>query len=241
MEDKEAMQKQVRAALEHQAHIDPFTHAIAIDYADGVLTLEGEVPHVGAKKLALEAAAAVPAVRGIVDRLRVTPGERVGDGAVRDAFCKELLGDLDFVNCSVLIRNKGGIEILRDATDEPSGSIEVSVEDGVVTLTGQVISLSHKRVAGVLAWWARGCRDVVNGLEVAPPEEDTDDEVTDALRLVLETDPMVDADQIGIRTRNRVVTLEGAVASDEERKRAEFDAWCVFAVNRVVNRLEIRP
>jgi osmotically-inducible protein OsmY len=76
---------------------------------------------------------------------------------------------------------------------------------------------------------------------VVPPEEDSDDEVTDALRLVLETDPLVPADQIGIRTRNHVVTLEGVVTTEEEKKRAELDAWYLFAVDRVINHIEVRP
>ena len=80
-----------------------------------------------------------------------------------------------------------------------------------------------------------------NGLEVVPPKEDSDDEVTDALRLVLETDPLVPADQIGIRTRNHVVTLEGVVTTEEEKKRAELDAWYPFAVDRVINHIEVRP
>ena len=138
------------------------------------------------------------------------------------------------------MRAKGQVETLRAPIGNSSGSIELSVETGVITLTGQVISLSHKRLAGVLAWWARGCRDVVNGLEVVPSEEDNDDEVTDALRLVLETDPYVHADQIGIGTRDYVVTLEGVVASEEERQRAETDAWCLFAVDKVINHIEVR-
>jgi osmotically-inducible protein OsmY len=132
------------------------------------------------------------------------------------------------------------VDTLREAIGESSGSIEVSVEDGVVTLTGQVISLSHKRLAGVLAWWARGCRDLVNGLEVVPPEEDNDDEISDALHLVFETDPFVHADQIGISTRNGVVTLQGVVTSEQERKRVEWDAWCLFAVDKVINHIEVR-
>ena len=82
---------------------------------------------------------------------------------------------------------------------------------------------------------------MVNGLEVVPPEEDSDDEVTDALRLVLETDPLIPADQIGIRTRNHVVTLEGVVTTEEEKKRAELDAWYLFAVDRVINHIQVRP
>lgn len=66
-----------------------------------------------------------------------------------------------------------------------------------MTLEGRVVSLSHKRLAGVLAWWVPGCRDFV-------------------------------------------VTLDGLVRTEEERRRAEDDAWCLFAVDDVVNRIEVR-
>ena len=55
--------------------------------------------------------------------------------------------------------------------ERPEGAAEVgyAVEEGVISLDGKVISLSHKRVAGVLAWWTAGCRDVVNSIEIDPP------------------------------------------------------------------------
>lgn len=90
-----------------------------------------------------------------------------------------------------------------------SGAIEVAVDKGVVTLNGQVASLSQKRMAGVLAWWVPGSRDVINGLEISPPEEDNDDEVIDGIRLALEKDPFVNATQIRVRCRDYAVTLEG--------------------------------
>ena len=65
------------------------------------------------------------------------------------------------------------------------------------------------------------------------------DGLPDALRLVLETDPLVPADQIGIRAHDGVVTLEGLVIREEERRRAEFDAWCLFGVKNVINRIEV--
>jgi osmotically-inducible protein OsmY len=43
------------------------------------------------------------------------------------------------------------------------------VTDGVVLLEGHVISQSHLRFAGALAWWTPGRRDVINALEVRPP------------------------------------------------------------------------
>jgi osmotically-inducible protein OsmY len=112
------------------------------------------------------------------------------------------------------------------------------VGDGVVTLDGQVSSLSHKRLAGVLAWWVPGSRDVVNGLEVAPIQEDSDDEIAEALKLVLEKDPLINAYRIRVTVRSAVVILEGLVVNNAESEIAEMDAWYVFGVDRVVNRLE---
>jgi len=236
----EGIRKKVRAAIEHEAHIDWQSHPLGLAFSDdGALVLDGEVPHIGAKKLALRAAAGVAGV-AVVDHLRVGVDSDAGDGAIRDAVCRWLLRDIDFQNCAVHVWAKGQRETLQQAGAYPSGSIEVAVTDGVVTLVGQVISLSHKRLAGVVAWWVRGCRNVVNVLAVVPPEEDSDDEVVDALRLVLESDPYVRAEQIGIGSQDHVVTLDGVVSSEGERTRAEMDAWYLFAVDRVINHIEVR-
>ena len=80
----------------------------------------------------------------------------------------------------------------------------------------------------------------MNSLDVQPPEDDTDDEILDALRLVHEMDPLVQASQIRASCRDCVVTLNGFVRTEEERRRAEDDAWCLFAVDDVVNRIDVR-
>ena len=240
MLDKDVVLKQVEAAVERAAHLDMRAHPIALGFADGTLTLAGEVAHVGVKKAALRAAAAVPGMTGIIDRLRIDAGPTLGDGATRDAVCRWLLRDIDFKNCTLYTLVKGQRETLRARGPNASGSIEVAVADGIVTLAGQVISLSHKRLAEVLAWWARGCRDVVNALAVVPFEEDNDDEIADAMRLVLESDPYLHAERIGSSCRDHVVTLDGVVTTTGERERAERDAWCLFAVDQVVNRIEVR-
>lgn len=240
MPDRDEVIRRVRAALEREPRINLHRFPIRIDFVEGGVILEGEVEHVGAKKLALELAAATEGVRGVVDRLRVAPAERRGDGAIRDSFATYLLREPELRNCTIRVLVKGEAKTLREVPGDAEGEIEVAVEDGVITLEGRVISLSHKRLVGVLAWWTRGCRDVVNSLDVQPPEEDNDDEVVDALRLVLELDPLVRADQIRVRCRNFVVTLEGYVRTEEERRQAERDAWCLFAVDDVINRIEVR-
>jgi hypothetical protein len=63
----------------------------------------------------------------------------------------------------------------------------------------------------------------------------TTGEVLDALRLVLEIDPLVQAEQITAACRNYRVELKGYVRTEEERRQTELDAWALFAVDNVVN------
>ena len=91
MSDKGGVIKAVRAAFEREPRINLHRYPVHIDFGDGVLTLEGEVEDVAAKKLGLELAIAVPGVSGIVDRLHVVPATRMGDGAILDAVRDALL------------------------------------------------------------------------------------------------------------------------------------------------------
>lgn len=232
--------KAVKAAWEHEPRINLHTHPVTIGYDKGVLTLEGEVQDIAAKKLCMELAIAVPGVTGIVDRLHVTPAVRIGDGAILTAVRDVLLQEPALQNCGVRVRNKGKVETIRNSTIPTAGAIELSVNDGVVLLDDHVPSLAKKRLAGVLAWWVPGSRDVVNGMAVEPPEEDHDEELSDAVRLVLTRDPFINADQIRISARNSVVTLEGLVLNGVQRRAAENDAWYVFGVDKVVNRLRVQ-
>ena len=71
---------------------------------------------------------------------------------------------------------------------------------------------------GYVAWWVPGSRDVINGLAVDPPEEDNDDEVTEAVHLVLKKDPFLKANHIRVWTKDRLVTLEGVVPNASIRR-----------------------
>jgi osmotically-inducible protein OsmY len=103
---------------------------------------------------------------------------------------------------------------------------------------GQVESLSHKRLAGLLAWWVPGTCDVVNGIEARPPEEDSDDEISDAVRAALEKDRLIKSDSIRVTTNNALVTLDGIAANQRQAAMAEADAWYIFGVDAVVNNLQ---
>ena len=231
---------QAREALGRQPLVRPSLSSLRLAFADGDLIMEGELPSIAAKRLALESAAAVPGVDHIVDRLRVTPAERMEDGRIRDLVRDALLQEPALADCALREWVKGKLEAVR--TPAPArGTIDIRVEQGVVTLDGDVPGLSRKRLAGVLAWWVPGSRDVINGLGVTPPEDDSDDEIAEAVTLVLEKDPFVNAGQLRVGVRRSVVTLTGVVPTESEREMAEFDAWYVFGVDKVVNRIDVRP
>ncbi len=244
MNPREAITRQIHGLLERERRINLHRFPIQISNAEGVAVLEGEVSDIAAKKLALELAGSVPGVRGVVDRLRVAPGARPGegrrgDGEVRDSLARRFLDQPEFRNCTLRIHTNERDTLLREANGDGIGDIEISVRDGVIVLEGHVISQPHRLFAGVLAWWTPGRRDVVNSLEVQPTYEERDDEVDEALRLVLEADPEIDASQVRPSCAKWVVTLEGNVPTEEQKRRAEMDAWYISGVDRVINELQV--
>ncbi|GAA0836926.1 MAG: BON domain-containing protein [Cupriavidus sp.] len=241
MLSNEAVLTQARAALArvpYQGHaLHPTIH---LRLSDGALILEGDVADIVDKTRAVAQLRRVEGVSTVIDHLRISNGgPAVGDGDLRAAVCERLLNAIDFRNCKLCAKVKGQLEAVREAVGERSGWIEVAVHDGTVMLSGQVISLSHMRLAGVLAWWSRGCRCVVNDIVVAPAEADSDDELNEAIRLVLETDPFVDHARIRVRTEGRVVTLDGYASSDGARRQVERDVWYVLGVENVINHIAL--
>lgn len=244
MNPREAITRQIHGLLERERRINLHRFPIDISNADGVVVLEGEVADIAAKKLALELAGSVPGVRGVVDRVRVTPGTRPGegrrgDGEIRDSLARRLLEQPEFLNCTLRVHTNEKDLVLREANGDGVGEIEISVSDGVIVLEGHVISVPHRLFAGVLAWWTPGRRDVINSLELEPRYEERDDEVAEALRLVLDADPEIDAAQVRPQCEKWVVKLEGNVPTEEQKRRAEMDAWSLSGVDRVVNNLQV--
>jgi osmotically-inducible protein OsmY len=234
----EKLTKAIHAALEREPAINLHQYPIRIEVNEGVVVLEGEVENIIAKRLAPRLVAGVDGVRGVLDRLRIVPGERRGDGAIRDVVYQALAEELLFNGYTIRL-GEGQPAFDKEPGDAEKNTIEIDVTDGVVTLTGSAGSLSHKRWTDVLAWWVRGTVDVDNRLHIVPPQEDSDYEVTDSLRMVLEKDPALDATQIQVSTRDHIVTLRGLVRNREQKRLAEFDAWYILGVHYVNNQLEV--
>lgn len=242
-QDDDLSQQAQRAleAIRGDRRIDLQHGSIRIRPDGDALCLEGEVTNIPSKRIALALAQQAVGDVAVRDELRLKPSETRNDTEVREALARALLFQAELHNCTVRQRDHGRAQLLQEAHDDwPCGEIELDVTDGEVTLTGKVISLSHKRMIEALAWRTPGCRNVVDRISVEPAEDDNDDELADAIRLVLEMDPFVRAEQVGIRSDNGVVTLGGVLRGHEEKLLAELDAWSVWGVVDVRNRIEVR-
>jgi len=215
-------------------HFKP--ESLSID-GDGVATIDAEVATVAIKRLALERIAAIPGIGGVIDRLRVTPASPMSDDGILDHLRKAYYQEPAFQQLALKERRGGEVTLVRNGLPGFNGALEIEVTDGVVTLNGSMPSLAAKRLAGVLAWWVPGSRDVINGLTVDPPEEDGPINIEEAVRIALDKDPLVTSSQIRVGVRGRTVRLTGWVPSASSRDAAEWDAWFIFGVDDVINEI----
>lgn len=222
----------VLAALERDPDINLHRFPIEVLSDGKTLRLEGEVEHIIAKRRALRLAREISGSARIDDRLRLRVAQPQLDQELTQTVVHTLAGEPVFANFLI---QPGLTEC--DRTDW----IGVEAQDGRVRLYGAANSLSHRRMAEVLCWWVRGCADVDNRIQVQPSERDNDGEISDAIRLVLDKDPSIDAQQIAIRTRDREVYLSGAVPSEEARRIVAYDCWYIPGVHEVHNEVSVRP
>lgn len=230
------------ARLEQDTRVNLHASPITVSVKDNQIFLEGQVNDIAEKRAAIDTATRVMIKLGhwhIVDRLHVKPTRQRQDLELMHAVSSALSKEPVFADYSLLAKVNGHIEVQRD---KGVGSMPIiaMIERGCVSLAGQVQSLSHKRLAEVLMWWTEGCEFVDNQLQIVPAERDTDNEITDAVRIVLEKDPLVHADQLIVGTAGGVVMMNGSLATKEEKQLAVHDAWYVPGVADVVDHIQAR-
>lgn len=242
MVNKTAKLEEIRTALRSEPRLGPDFRPSLLDIdAEGVVAVEAEFDSVASKRLALERIAATPGVSAVIDRLRVRPASPMSDDGIRDHLRKAYVQEPEFRRLRIMERIDDDLRLVRDALPEAGGQIEIEVADGVVILNGAVLGLASKRLAGVLAWWVPSSRDVIKGIVVEPPEEDAPIRIEEAVQIVLDKDPFIDASQIRVGVRERVVRLTGLVHTDAARAATEADAWYVFGADDVINEIDVRP
>lgn len=238
MSENRELEKRVQAALEVDKRVNLHRYPLGIHAEGDVVTLSGTVENIAAKRRAVLDARAVPGVREVIDDLLVEPAGAMGIDEILQHVRDALIAEPALCNYRIVtINKKDEQEVDRDPA-EAAGEILVSVEaPGRVILGGRVNSLSHRRLAGLLAWWVAGSQDVANHLEVVPPEEDNDGEILDAVELALEKDHAVDTADVTLTCKEAVITLSGGIPTGRQKFLAECDAWYIDGVRDVINDL----
>jgi osmotically-inducible protein OsmY len=231
MMDNDDTASVIRAALEADSAIDLRRYPIQVR-VDNAVHLEGEVKDIIAKRKATRIAHLCAGSAGIEDRLRISTAEQISGDSLCNAALKALVREPAFADMDIYV----GEDL---APGQEQDWIRVGAVGCILRLSGEVRSLSHRRLAEVIAWWVPGCCDVDNHLHVRPVEQDNDEEISDALRLVFDKEPTLDAEQISAVTRNREITLRGAVHSEEQKRRAEQNCWYIPGVHAVHNLLQV--
>jgi osmotically-inducible protein OsmY len=133
---------------------------------------------------------------------------------------------------------KGVAAVLLDF--EPTSNLEaiVKVDDGIVTLSGQVDSLVVKNLAGEATGTVRGVRAIVNHLEVKEANR-SDDVIDGDLARLFSLHHPEQSDVIQYRVNDGVVTLLGTVRSFSLKRVAEKTASMVRGVRSVLNDLRV--
>lgn len=137
-------------------------------------------------------------------------------------------------------------EVIDELEWEPSldhSKIGVTVENGVVVLSGHVRTLAERQVAEQAAKRVRGVRTVANELEVqlAPTSLRDDVQIASAARHALQWNVVVPDERIKVAVSAGWITLEGDVTFEYQRRAAEAAVAHLVGVRGVTNRVVVRP
>jgi osmotically-inducible protein OsmY len=119
--------------------------------------------------------------------------------------------------------------------------IGVAVDDGVVTLTGQVGSFSDRWRAERAIERVAGVRGIANEIEVKSEYERTDADIAKAAVDALKWNVMVPSDKVTVKVDRGWITLTGEVRWDFQRRAAENAIRHLAGIRGITNRVLVRP
>lgn len=210
---------QISHAVDDELMEDPAVMADRIDVStdEGIVQLDGAVHHILARDRAVAIAETIKGVRGIVNRIVVAPPPRA-DRAIRKDVEDALASD--------------------PATEE--WEITADVDDGVVSLNGEVQSWQEMEIALQVAKGVKGVQEVENHLRIDYTTERPDREIREEAEGALRWSAYVDDALIDVEVKNGHVTLSGTVGSLAEKSHARDAAWVAGVESVDYDRLDVK-
>jgi osmotically-inducible protein OsmY len=116
---------------------------------------------------------------------------------------------------------------------------EYIVQNGVVTIYGQIPNAASKKAAEQTIRNVVGVMDVHNHAEIQLPVATNDSQLAENVRNAINNDPLTDKQKIAVNVNNAVATLTGTVNTRQEALRAEDVAASLSGIADVVNNIEV--
>jgi osmotically-inducible protein OsmY len=215
--DDSEIRRKVIAELDWDPSID--ASAVGVAVKDGVVTLSGSIASYWQKKEAERVTKRVAGVKAVAEDLTI---KLPGAAARSDAdIAQSVVTGLRF-NVAV-----------------PHDRIQVMVENGWVTLEGEVEWQYQKSVAESAVKYLLGVKGVTNSISIKPRVSAAD--VKAKIESAFARRAQLNANQIQVESNNSKVILRGNVHSWDEKDQAEQAAWGAPGVTKVENDVIVSP
>jgi osmotically-inducible protein OsmY len=189
---------------------------IGVAVKDGVVTLSGYVDNYAMKLAAEKAVKRVKGVRVVAQEITVKSGaDRTTDEDIAHAI----------------------VNAFKWHSEIPEDTVKVRVQQGWVTLEGEVNWYYQKQAAERAVQFLMGVKGVNNFIAVKPKVAASD--VKDKIVEALKRNAALEGQQIRVETIGNKVILRGQVHSWTERNEAEHAAWAAPGVMAVEDDLVV--
>lgn len=212
---------QLEAAIADELAWTPTVAAeeIGVTVTDGAATLTGTVGTYPEKEEALRAATRVHGVTVTGDQIVVQH-----QGSIPQ--------DADLAREAAIVFDRRTVVI-------PRGSVQVEVQDHVLTLRGSVAWQYQREAARHAVAMLPGVSGVRNLITVKPSTEVTPAETQGRIAAALRRHAPSDAQHVEVEVAGSQVTLTGTASSPAERRQAEQTAWFAIGVTAVDNQVTL--